>query len=160
MLPLTSTRPNPASTNGFVESFRYAFRFGFTAGFPHWRRAVFLSVGLVAFASTLSLGWLKCPTATWFHLPCPSCGSSRAVWSVVHGQWDPHSNPVGLLVAPLLLTFGLRAIWLLATRGDVLALAEGRFGTALKRLAIILLVAEVTLWLLRFFGLFGGPVPA
>ena len=80
--------------------------------------------------------------------------------SVVHGRWDPHSNPVGLLVAPLLLTFGLRAIWLMATRGNVLELAEGRVGTLLKRLAIALLFAEVALWVLRFFGLFGGPVPA
>ena len=160
MSPLSPAAPPNAALNGFAESFRCAFRFGFTVGFPYWRRAVLLSIGLVAFAWPLSLGWLKCPTATLFHLPCPSCGSSRAVWSVMHGQWDPHSNPLGLVVAPLLLTFGLRAIWLLATRGHVFELAEGSFGTRLKRLAIALLVAEVALWLLRFFGLFGGPVPA
>ena len=144
---------------GFIESFQIAFRRGFTSGFPFWRRAVLLSVALVVFAATLAFGWLRCPTATWFHFPCPSCGSSRAVLSVARGEWDPHSNPVGLLVTPLLLTFGLRAIWLLATRGNVLELAEGRVGTPLKRLAIVLLIAEVALWSLRFFGLFGGPVP-
>ncbi|MFO0663420.1 MAG: DUF2752 domain-containing protein [Polyangiaceae bacterium] len=145
--------------DGFGASFVRAFREGFTAGFPYWRRALLLSGFLVAFAFTLSYGWLRCPTATWFHIPCPSCGSSRAVLSVVHGAWDPHMNPFGLVVAPLLLTFGLRAIWLLATRGNVLLLAEGRFGGALKRVAIVLLVLEVALWVLRFFGLFGGPVP-
>ena len=97
--------------------------------------------------------------ATWFHVPCPSCGSARAVNSVLHGSFDPHMNPVGLLVAPLLLLLGLRAVWLISTDGNVLALAEGRFGTVLRKAAVTLLILEVVLWILRFLGFFGGPVP-
>jgi hypothetical protein len=41
----------------------------------------------------------------------------------------------------------------------VQALGEGKLGGWIVRALVLALVLEVVVWGLRFFGLFGGPVP-
>jgi len=72
-----------------------------------------------------------------------------------HALW---LNPVAPLVS---LVFGVilaRAVWLELVDGDLRRLGEDRGKLAVNAL-LVLSAIEVVLWGLRWFGLFGGPVP-
>ena len=62
---------------------------------------------------------------------------------------------------PYLLTRTLaaRAIWLVWRQGHSRELLEGRLGRLLVVLIVLCSGAELVLWVLRWFGMFGGPVP-
>ena len=57
--------------------------------------------------------WLGCPTRLLFHIPCPACGTTRAIWAVFHGEWieSLYYNPLGILVAIIMVVVPL---WIIA----------------------------------------------
>ena len=59
------------------------------------------------------VAWSGCLFKTIFHIPCPSCGNTRAVRAVFHGQWLDalYYNPLGLLLAAMMVVV---PIWIVA----------------------------------------------
>lgn len=101
-----------------------------------------------------------CPTATVFHIPCPGCGLTRATRAAVSGEFREafRYHPLVFVFVPLLSAY--------AITGSISFL---RFGSAhvdlpfqgkfFDTLWLVLLAALIVLWIARFFGAFGGPVP-
>lgn len=122
------------------------------------------AITLGAFAllfSALYLKALPCMFAKVTHAPCPGCGSTRAVLALLHG--DLHDvfryNPFGPAMAILMGIFGAQAFTSMVKFGDFRLAGEGRLGRLMKVVFLCVAVLEVGLWILRFFGFFGGPVP-
>lgn len=67
-------------------------------------------------------------------------------------------NPVAPVATVLMGALGIQAIASLAAHGDLRALGAGRVGYVLKRLLLAAAVAEILVWVARFFGALGGPV--
>ena len=55
--------------------------------------------------SSRGLGWNGCLTRYIFHIPCPSCGTTRAVRAAFHGEWLESLcfNPLGILLAAMMV---------------------------------------------------------
>ncbi len=126
----------------------------------HPFRALGLGLGILAFVGLVFFGG-RCPTAGLLHVPCPSCGSTRSVHGVLHGDLGEalRMNPVALLALPLFGALAIVAMVRVAEHGTVQAIGRG---VAERRIVAVLLGLyglEVLLWLLRFAGFFGGPVP-
>jgi len=125
------------------------------------RRAIFHALGFAAFLALPLAGFFRCPFALLFHAPCPGCGTTRALRGLLHLdlvamlRWNP--------VSPLVFVAGgglaARAVYLIALEGDARRLGQGRLGRALTRGIIAAAALELVVWVLRWFGLFGGPVP-
>jgi Protein of unknown function (DUF2752) len=117
------------------------------------------AVGVVALA--LYAKAVPCAFAHIFHLPCPGCGSTRAVLAFFQG--DLHGvlryNPFGPVVAMLIGLFAVLSFASVLVHGDFRGVGEGRFGRLLKRAFVVVAVLEVALWIARFAGAFGGAVP-
>ena len=49
--------------------------------------------------------WNGCLTRYLFHIPCPSCGTTRAVQAFFHGEWmkSLYYNPLGILMGTLMV---------------------------------------------------------
>lgn len=116
-----------------------------------------LSLGAIVIALDLPL----CPMATVTGIPCPGCGLTRATLALVRGDFARAFalHPLSPVLAPLYL--GLLASAALSyLRGPRAApdrsFVSGRLFTALGS---VLLVAVFGLWIARFAGAFGGPVP-
>jgi hypothetical protein len=105
-------------------------------------------------------GLLPCPMAVVLRLPCPGCGMTRATFALLRGDL------AGMLrfhpLAPLILLFLGGYLG-----GNTLGyLTTGRWGWLDARIgprgnlalwALVVLVFGV--WMARFAGLLGGPVP-
>lgn len=125
------------------------------------RRALLTAGGLGVFGALLWAKALPCAFARVFHTPCPGCGSTRAVLALVRG--DVHDllryNPLGPAVAVLLVVLGAQSFVSVLSHGDFRDAGAGRLGDVLKRVLVLVFVLEVGLWIARFFGALGGPVP-
>jgi hypothetical protein len=114
--------------------------------------AVLSGVGVTATA----LGWIRCPLAALYHIPCPGCGMTRAIALLATGHVRD-SFRMNALAAPVLAVSVALAI---ATFSQDRPAAEARLRFRLAITATIVTYgAAVALWILRWFGLFGGPVP-
>ena len=60
---------------------------------------------LVCNDSSRVFGWNGCLTRYLFHIPCPSCGTTRAVRAAFHGRWleSLYYNPIGILLTALMV---------------------------------------------------------
>ncbi len=112
-------------------------------------------------AGGLSLGVVRCPIATVLHVPCPACGSSRAVDALVHGdlagvaRW----NPIAPVAVAALATLGLQTAWAAYREGSPIARLDTRAARWTVRVLLACVVLELAIWLARFAGFLGGPVP-
>ncbi|SFW16455.1 Protein of unknown function [Prevotellaceae bacterium HUN156] len=63
--------------------------------------------------SSISTGWNGCWFRYIFHIPCPSCGNTRAVQAAFHGEWlaSLYYNPLGILLSALMVVI---PIWIIA----------------------------------------------
>lgn len=127
----------------------------------HPVRALLLGLLLAVVATVVATGHAPCAFAWLTGLPCPSCGSGRSVRAFLHGDWATawQVNPLGIPAAALL---GLAALGAVATSwrsGSLTGFGTGRRGRFLAYAASALAVLEVMLWVLRFMGMLGGPVP-
>lgn len=123
-------------------------------------RAARLGLMAAVIAAILALRVPLCPFALITHHPCPGCGMTRATLALVTGHLHEAIglHPLVIPIAPLAAFFVLQ--------GAYNYVRHGRFGStrpAPRRwvtLASILLGAAMTaVWIARFFGAFGGPVP-
>ena len=103
-----------------------------------------------------------CPMAAVLGVPCPGCGLSRATLALLRGNVRQafHLHPLVFVIAPAF-------IWAVGSaaydyvRGPRAYHAPHPWLTSRLAtvLASLLLVATLSVWGLRFFGYFGGPVP-
>lgn len=113
-------------------------------------------VGLVVLWLFASVKW-PCPLATIFHVPCPTCGMTRAARCVLRGDLAGANamHPLWLVVLPacaLAIVVELRGF---AKSG---AWGAAMQSTWLARVGTGIVVMLVVVWIARFFGAFGGPV--
>jgi Protein of unknown function (DUF2752) len=125
------------------------------------RRAGLTAGGFGVLGALLYAKAMPCAFAQLFHLPCPGCGSTRAVLALVQG--DVHGllryNPLGPIMALLLGVLAAQAFVSMLFHGDFRAAGEGRIGLLVKRGIFVVAALEMLLWIARFAGAFGGPVP-
>jgi hypothetical protein len=102
-----------------------------------------------------------CPTASLLGVPCPGCGLTRATLALLRGDWRGalHLHPLVPLLAPLYFgLIGAAALGYVA--GPERSRRRLRFtGRWVNPIAWALLALVFGVWLARFFGAFGGPVP-
>jgi Protein of unknown function (DUF2752) len=118
--------------------------------------AVWVASGLPA-----ALGAQRCVIATLCHVPCPGCGMTRALRLLAAGQVRAslHMHPlaVPVLVAGAMLMAS--TVWATVALGSPIRLHRSPFGRVALAMAVAVYVAALGLWVLRWFGCFGGPVP-
>lgn len=114
------------------------------------------AVGALLYAKAI-----PCVFARVFRTPCPGCGSTRAVVCLLHGDFDGvlRFNPVGPVMALLIGVLALQGIVSIARYGDLRNVGDGHLGGLIKRGIFLVAAVDVVLWIARFFGALGGPVP-
>jgi hypothetical protein len=124
------------------------------------QRKVVVFAVLAATGVAAALGWIRCPLAALYHIPCPGCGMTRAMLLLLTGHVEA-SLRMNALAVPVALASAALA---LAALDEAPARTPGgaRGGARLRAAFTALAVtygAAVALWALRWFGMFGGPVP-
>jgi hypothetical protein len=125
------------------------------------RRAGLTAALFALLGGLLYLKAIPCAFARAFHRPCPGCGSTRAVIALLHGEWAEvfRTNPFGPVMAVLIGLLAVQSIVSLLVHGDFRAAGEGVLGRIIKRGVFVVAALEIALWVARWFGAFGGPVP-
>jgi hypothetical protein len=131
--------------------------------FPRARYVVRAAAVFFACATAgllLASGKMQCGFARLLHIPCPGCGTTRAVWALL--RLDPigalRFNPLAPFVTGLLFLLALYAVYVTARDGNIERIGERPYGAWILKLLVLSLVLEILVWALRFLGLFGGPV--
>jgi hypothetical protein len=101
-----------------------------------------------------------CPFALVTRHPCPGCGLTRAALALAIGRVDEalRLHPLSIVLVPAVggaLAYNA-LVYVREGRFTAAASLQGRFATAL---AVALGLAGLAVWIARFFGAFGGPVP-
>ncbi|MEZ4374732.1 MAG: DUF2752 domain-containing protein [Polyangiaceae bacterium] len=120
-----------------------------------------LVVGPLFFS--LFTDFVACPSARMFNQPCPGCGLTRATMAALHGHLGEafHLHPLFFLAAPFHAFALVYGSWLLLAPKRLQPSNDALFasGKRIGQLYIVISVLLVVLWVARFFGAFGGPVP-
>jgi hypothetical protein len=124
------------------------------------RASAFLA-GLAAVAFLLGSAHVPCGFAHMFHMPCPGCGSTRAMLALASG--DLHAfvrfNPLAPFMTALVVLLAVQGVMSVLATGTLRDVGHGRIGTVVSRGMMIVATLEVLLWIARFAGFLGGPVP-
>jgi hypothetical protein len=137
-----------------------------------FKRILVLGLLALPIATAVATDLPLCPLAGIFGIPCPGCGLSRASLAALRGDFSTalQLHPLVFWVAPVYvflvggLVFGyVRGTPPASARPEASddrawqrALLLGRATSAIAGITIALLLG---VWVARFFGLFGGPVP-
>ena len=120
-------------------------------------------LGVGAFALAVRSDFPLCPLAGSFGIPCPGCGLTRATLALLHGDllFALHLHPLVLLLSPLVVVIAGATAWNLLRTPAATPSPQAIFsnGRAMTALATIVLALTLGVWLARFAGFFGGPVP-
>lgn len=110
---------------------------------------VLLIVGLLAAKVPL------CPFAITTHHPCPGCGLTRASLAILRGDFATGFaiHPFAFLATPLLGFIAAVTAW------NYVRLGRLKMPWVSSWIFGVLFVGMVSLWVARFFGVHGGPVP-
>lgn len=129
---------------------------------PRWHRwgIALALVSPVAFA--VFNEFPLCPTAGVLGIPCPGCGLTRATLLLLNGEFaralalHPLVVPLAPMYIGALVFFGVDLV-----RGPRNTAPSASWLTRrwVSVFGVLVLTATVTLWVLRFVGYFGGPVP-
>ncbi len=123
------------------------------------RRAGHLALVGLAVAGLLALKAPLCPFAFVAKRPCPGCGLTRATFELVRGDFA-HAASLHPLVFVAVPLFGAAAV-LGASRyylAGTFALPRP-FARIFGPAVVLLMVAMIALWIARFNGALGGPIP-
>lgn len=118
------------------------------------------SVAIAAYAAVITTGLFRCPVASLVHAPCPTCGATRSSLALLHG--DLHGallNPFAPVMLALLGGFAARLVFVSVRDGHAGRFGEGRLVALMLRVLLVTLGLAIVVWIARFFGAFGGPVP-
>ena len=98
-----------------------------------------------------------CPMRLVFGIPCPSCGLTRATRLALGGHFSAATamHPLWFVVLPYLAIVGLPQLRYQLQHGQPMPRSPRWVG--ISGGAIVALLVGV--WIARFFGAFGGPVP-
>jgi hypothetical protein len=125
-----------------------------------------LSVGgggaLVAvFVTALALGAPFCPSAGILGIPCPGCGLTRATIALLKGDVKGACSlhPLVFVVVPAFAALLGRGFYTSFVRTGRRPRASARSTTLVGWGVCTLAALMIALWLARFAGYFGGPVP-
>lgn len=124
-------------------------------------RALLVSGGYALLGAWLLSGLHTCPTAAVLHVPCPGCGLTRATLAALGGDWSQafSLHPLFWLLSPLFV-FLLSVVGLSYIRGRSVAPFLGRVSPVwVTAFGVALSLLTTGVWLARFYGAFGGPVP-
>lgn len=118
---------------------------------------ILVALGL---GSAVGFGIAFCPMALVLHIPCPGCGMTRATLAALRGDFAAsfRFHPLALVMVPLLGAYAT-ANAISYIRHGVSQIDTVLAGKWFDRLLLLLLFAMLTVWIARFFGAFGGPVP-
>ena len=126
---------------------------------PLWGRIMHVALLLGAACVLLFVTSLPpiCPVRLLFHVPCPSCGLTRAARLVLAGDFAgaTHMHPLWFLVLPSVGAFCMLQLAHYLGRGELAKVDK----PAVRYWAYVLLGLLVVVWVARFFGAFGGPCP-
>lgn len=110
-----------------------------------------------------------CPTRALFHVPCPSCGLTRAARLVFAGRFGEATRMhplwmilfpyLGALLAVQLGNYVRRGTWDAPPAEPSPSALSKAFASALAPVTYVIVALLVVVWVARFFGAFGGPVP-
>lgn len=126
-------------------------------------RLALLTLLLGAFAIAVHTDFPLCPMASSFGIPCPGCGLTRATLALFRGdvRGALQLHPLVWLLAPLFVSF-VGAATLELVRGPTPRPRKPRINWTSRSMnlaATALLVLTLSVWLARFAGYLGGPVP-
>lgn len=124
-------------------------------------RAALFALALAAVAFLLGAGQVPCGFARIFHLPCPGCGSTRAMLALASGDLGGfvRYNPLAPFMTALVVALALQAMASVVETGTFRRVGDGAIGSLVSRGVLVVAALEVILWLARFGGFLGGPVP-
>jgi hypothetical protein len=130
---------------------------------PAWAARASCALTLAALLAVAAhFDLVLCPWAALFGWPCPGCGLTRAAGLLLHGELRAALtlHPLSPLLVPLVAAAVLGAVLEPASSAQH---AQRRAGRSWERwqapLAWALLLLVIAVWLARFWGAFGGPVP-
>lgn len=123
--------------------------------------AALYGAAAAALGGVLGSGVIRCPFAALTHHPCPGCGSTRAVVALLSLHFGEafRLNPCAPFVAAAAGALLLEGLFRVVRDGHARDLAVRGVGQWALRVLVVATVLELPVWALRFFGLFGGPVP-
>jgi hypothetical protein len=127
---------------------------------PILRRAAIVTTIISAMTVLTLLDVPMCPMATFLHVPCPGCGMTRATLAALHGDFAAsfHFHPLAVILVPLLALYSLGHAYSYLRHGvsQIDTVVSGKW---IDRFLLLLLITMLGVWIVRFFGAFGGPVP-
>lgn len=131
-----------------------------TAAIRIRRSAIFVSV-LGGVTYLLAAAQVPCGFAHIFHVPCPGCGSTRAMLALASG--DLHGlvryNPLAPFMTLLVIALAGQALASVLATGTFRRVGDGTIGTLVSRGVMVVGALEVLVWIARFGGFLGGAVP-
>jgi hypothetical protein len=125
-----------------------------------WRRAANVAIIAIAFALAFVFRVPLCPFAIITRHPCPGCGLTRAGVALLQGHIHDaiHLHPLVIPIVPIVALAVLHGTYnyIRYNRWYSFAFDQSRTITIGS---ILIGVALISVWIARFFGAFGGPVP-
>ena len=92
--------------------------------------------------------WNGCLTRYLFHIPCPSCGTTRAVLAFFHGEWmnSLYYNPLGIIMGILMVVVPIWIVVDLLTGSSSLLITETKLRSWPDALAGIMAILINWIW--------------
>lgn len=124
-------------------------------------RAAIFAAGLAAVTALLTLAQVPCGFARLVHVPCPGCGSTRAMLALASGDLAGlvRYNPLAPLMTLLVVALAGQALASVLATGTFRRVGDGALGLLVSRGVMVIAALEVLVWIARFGGFLGGPVP-